>query len=77
MKICHRLDNFLKIHTLSSSQIDFIKAIKHYVEEKHDIQRTDLVKNPFTKFHKMGIQGMFKGSFMNELVKIIDDKIEV
>jgi len=75
-KLPYLLDTFLSKHTLSSSQIDFIKAIKHYVEEKHDIQRTDLVKNPFTKFHKMGIQGMFKGSTLNELVEIIDDKEE-
>ena len=75
-KLPYLLDTFLQTHTLSSNQIDFIKAIKHYVEEKHDIQRTDLVKNPFTKFHKMGIQGMFKGSLMNELVAIIDDKEE-
>jgi len=75
-KLPYLLDTFLSEHKLSSNQIDFIKAIKHYVEEKHDIQRTDLVKNPFTKFHKMGIQGMFKGSLMTELVEIIDDKEE-
>ena len=75
-KLPYLLDTFLQDHKLSSSQIDFIKAIKHYIQEKHDIQRTDLVKNPFTKFHKMGIQGMFKGSLMSELVEIIDDKEE-
>jgi len=76
-KLPYLLDTFLQNHKLSSNQIDFIKAIKHCVEEKHDIQRTDLVKNPFTKFHKMGIQGMFQGSLMNELVEIIDDRVEV
>ena len=75
-KLPYLLDTFLKKHTLNSSQIEFIKAIKHYVQEKHDIQRADLIKNPFTKFHKMGIQGMFKGSLMMELVRIIDDKKE-
>ncbi|NOQ32416.1 MAG: DEAD/DEAH box helicase [Helicobacteraceae bacterium] len=75
-KLPYLLDTFLETHKLSSNQINFIKAIKHYVQEKHDIQRTDLVKNPFTKFHKMGIQGMFKGSLMTELVEIIDDKVE-
>ena len=73
-KLPHLLDGFLNKHKLNSNQIEFIKAIKHYVEEKHDIKRVDLVKNPFTKFHKMGIQGMFKGSLMMELVEIIDDK---
>ena len=34
------------------------------------------MENPFTKFHKMGIMGMFKGSLMNELVEIIDDEIQ-
>jgi type I restriction enzyme R subunit len=76
-KLPHLLDNFLQTHALSSKQIEFIKAIKHYIEEKRDIQRADLVKNPFTKFHKMGIQGMFQGSLMSELVEIIDDKAEV
>ncbi|MEA2098765.1 MAG: type I restriction-modification enzyme R subunit C-terminal domain-containing protein, partial [Campylobacterota bacterium] len=76
-KLPHLLDTFLQNHKLSSKQIEFIKAIKHYIQEKQDIQRVDLVKNPFTKFHKMGIQGMFKGSLMSELVEIIDDEIEV
>jgi type I restriction enzyme R subunit len=76
-KLPHLLDNFLRNHKLTSSQIDFIKAIKHYVEEKHDIKRKDLMTNPFTKFHKMGIMGMFQGSLMNELVGIIDDKADV
>lgn len=76
-KLPHLLDNFLQTHKLSSKQIDFIKAIKHYVEEKHDITRKDLTENPFTKFHKIGIQGMFQGSVMNELLVIIDDKEDV
>lgn len=77
LKLPHLLEQFLKSHTLSSKQIEFIKAIRHYVEEKHDITRKDLTQNPFTKFHKMGIQGMFQGSLMNELVAIIDDKVEL
>jgi len=78
VKLPHLLDEFLKTHTLSSKQIEFIKAIKHYVQEKRDIRRKDLTQNPFTKFHKMGIMGMFQGSLMNELVAIIDDnKAEV
>ncbi len=76
-KLPHLLDDFLSKHKLTSNQIDFIKTIKHYVEEKHNIDRYDLTQNPFTKFHKMGIQGMFQGSLMKELVKIIDDKVEI
>ncbi len=75
-KLPYLLDEFLEAHTLSSSQIEFIKAIKHFVQEKRDIKRKDLTQNPFTKFHKMGIQGMFRGSLMTELVEIIDDRRE-
>ena len=73
-KLPFLLDKFIETHTLNSNQIEFIKAIKHYVIEKHNITRRDLMQNPFTKYHKMGIMGMFKGSLMNELVEIIDDK---
>lgn len=73
-KLPHLLDNFLKTHSLSSNQMEFIRAIKHYIEEKHDITRKDLTQNPFTRFHKAGIQGMFQGSLMNELLVIIDNK---
>ncbi len=73
-KLPFLLDKFIETHTLNSNQIEFIKAIKHYVLEKKDIERKDLMENPFTKFHKMGIMGMFKGSQMNELVEIIDNK---
>ena len=76
-KLPHLLDNFLKTHSLSSNQMEFIRAIKHYIEEKHDITRKDLTENPFTRFHKAGIQGMFQGSLMNELLVIIDDKENV
>lgn len=75
-KLPHLLDEFLKTHSLSSGQIEFIKAVKHFIQEKRDITRKDLMENPFTKFHKMGVMGMFKGSVMNELVEIIDDKKE-
>jgi len=75
-KLPHLLEGFLKTHTLSSNQIEFIKVVKQYIKDKHDITRKDLTKNPFTKFHKKGIQGMFQGSLMTELVKIIDDKEE-
>lgn len=73
-KLPFLLDKFIETHALNSNQIEFIKAIKHYVIEKHNITRRDLMQNPFTKYHKMGIMGMFKGSLMNELVEIIDDK---
>ena len=76
-KLPHLLEKFLRTHALTSKQIEFIKAIKHYIEEKRDIKRADLVNNPFTKFHKMGIQGMFQGSLMSELLAIIDDKVDV
>ena len=75
-KLPYLLDDFLSKHSLTSKQVEFIKAIKHYVQEKHDIHRKDLMTNPFTKFHKMGVMGMFKGSLMNELVEIIDDRKE-
>lgn len=73
-KLPFLLDRFIETHPLNSNQIEFIKAIKHYIKEKHNITRKDLMENPFTKYHKMGILGMFKGSLMNELVEIIDDK---
>lgn len=73
-KLPYLLNKFIETHSLNSNQIEFIKAIKHYVLEKHNINRKDLMNNPFTKFHKMGIMGMFKGSLMNELVEIIDNK---
>lgn len=73
-KLPFLLDRFIETHTLNSNQIEFIKAIKHYVIEKHDISRKDLMNNPFTKFHKMGIMGMFKGNTLTELAEIIDDK---
>ena len=72
-KLPYLLDDFLAKHSLTSKQVEFIKAIKHYVQEKRDIERKDLTQNPFTKFHKMGIQGMFHGSIMKDLVAIIDD----
>lgn len=69
------LNKFIETHTLNTTQIEFIQAIKHFIEEKRgQIQRKDFTENPFTKFHKLGIQGIFHGSMMNELVEIIDDK---
>jgi type I restriction enzyme R subunit len=69
------LNKFIETHTLNATQIEFIQAIKHFIEEKRgQIQRKDFTENPFTKFHKLGIQGIFHGSMMNELVEIIDDK---
>ena len=69
------LNKFIETHTLNATQIEFIQAIKHFIEEKRGhIHRKDFTENPFTKFHKLGIQGIFHGSMMHELVEIIDDK---
>lgn len=69
------LNKFIETHTLNATQIEFIQAIKHFIEEKRgQIDRKDFMENPFTKFHKLGILGVFQGSMMNELVEIIDDK---
>jgi type I restriction enzyme R subunit len=73
-KIPFLLDNFIQSHSLSESQIEFIKAIKNFVIEKRDIERKDLTNNPFTRFHKQGIIGVFANSQLKELVKIIDDE---
>ncbi len=75
-KLPHLLNQFIQTHSLNSTQIEFINAIKHYLNEKHDIHRKDLMDNPFTKFHKHGILGLFNQSQQNEIVNIIEGKME-
>lgn len=75
-KLPHLLNRFIQTHTLNSNQIEFVNAIKHYIREKHDIHRKDLMENPFTKFHKHGILGLFNQSQQIEIVKIIEGEVE-
>jgi type I restriction enzyme R subunit len=75
-KLPHLLNQFIQTHSLNSTQIEFINAIKHYLSEKHDIHRKDLMDNPFTKFHKHGILGLFNQSLQSEIVDIIEGKME-
>lgn len=72
-KLPHLLNQFIQTHSLNSKQIEFINAIKYFVGEKHDIHRKDLMQNPFTKFHKMGILGLFNDSIQKELLEIIEN----
>lgn len=72
-KLPHLLNQFIQTHSLNSKQIEFINAIKYFVVEKHDIHRKDLMQNPFTKFHKMGILGLFNDSIQKELLEIIEN----
>jgi len=74
-KLPHLLNQFIQTHSLNSTQIEFINAIKHYLNEKHDIHRKDLMDNPFTKFHKHGILGLFNQSQQSEIVKIIEGEV--
>lgn len=73
-KLPHLLNQFIQTHSLNSTQIEFINAIKHYLNEKHDINRKDLISNPFTRFHKNGIQGLFHGTLQTELMNIIENE---
>ena len=75
-KLPHLLNVFLETHSLNSRQVEFINAVKHFVGEKHDIHRKDLMENPFTKFHKHGILGLFNQSQQIEIVKIIEGEVE-
>lgn len=75
-KLPHLLNQFIQTHSLNSKQIEFINAVKHFVGEKHDIHRKDLMENPFTKFHKHGILGLFNQSQQMEIVKIIEGGVE-
>ena len=67
---------FIKEHnTYSQQQIQFLLTLQTYILRKGNIEKKDLVKEPFTKISPDGILGLFKQKEIEEILKFAEQLV--
>ena len=63
--------NFINEYQLSSVQIEFLETLKKFVTQNGKIDPVKLFDPPFTQFHPLGIEGVFKEDQAGKLIDIV------
>ena len=51
-------------------QLQFLYILRHFILDKGEVTRQDLVAPPFTQVHPDGILGVFKSQEINEIIEL-------
>lgn len=64
-------DDFIAKHSyLTSRQLQFLDLLKHFVLEKGDVSKRNLIESPFTMLHPEGIRGIFNQKEIDEILSL-------
>lgn len=65
--------DFIAEHSyFSSQQLQFLDLLKHFVLEKGDVQKRNLIEAPFTLLHLEGIRGIFNPGEIDEILHLTE-----
>ncbi|MBA4336547.1 restriction endonuclease subunit R [bacterium] len=56
-------------NTLTAKQIQFLQTLQTFIIENGRLEKKDLVNEPFTRIHKLGIRGLFNPHEQEELLE--------
>lgn len=71
--VSQSFEKFIQMHTsLTQTQLKFLELLQHYLIDKGDITKKDLISAPFTIIHPNGIRGVFTPTEINEIIKITE-----
>ena len=74
--VSERFDVFIAAHTdLSSRQILFLRTLRTFILQRRKIEKRDLVDEPFTRLHPSGIQGLFTGDEIEEILSLSSELV--
>jgi len=66
-------DEFISTHTdFTSLQIRFLMTLRTFLIQTGKVEKSNLIKAPFTQIHPMGIRGVFKPAEIEEIVRFAD-----
>lgn len=64
-------EEFMARHNnLTVKQLQFLDILRHFILDKGEVTRQDLVAPPFTQVHPDGILGIFKPQEINEIIEL-------
>ena len=63
---------FLKGRTPTANQIQFLKEIVNHLTANGVMEAARLYEAPYTYIHDQGVEGVFKGPEIDELLSILE-----
>ncbi len=72
-QVGRRFSEFIKTHTLNSTQLRFLDLLKTFIARHGKIEVSDLYEDPFTSLNPDGIDGVFDDSLADELIILIQE----
>ena len=70
-KVSEAFAEFIAAHnTLTAKQIQFLDALKTFIIENGRLDKKDLTREPFTRFHAKGFLGLFKPKEREEILSL-------
>lgn len=70
-KVSEAFAVFIATHnTMNAKQIQFLQALQAFIIENGKLNKADLTREPFTRFHTKGILGLFKVQEREEILEL-------
>ena len=54
-------------NTMTAKQIQFLQTLQTFIIENGKLEKKDLIQEPFTRIHRLGIRGLFKPQEQEEI----------
>lgn len=69
-KVSEAFAEFIAYHnTLTAKQIQFLQTLQTFIIDNGKLEKKDLIKDPFTRIHRLGIRGLFKPQEQEEILE--------
>lgn len=73
-KVTEAFSEFIASHnTLTAKQIQFLQTLQTFIVENGSLEKKDLINEPFTRIHKLGIRGLFKSVEQEEILQFTNN----
>ncbi|EKD63830.1 MAG: hypothetical protein ACD_51C00184G0002 [uncultured bacterium] len=73
-KVSEAFAEFIATHnTLTAKQIQFLQTLQTFIIENGRLEKKDLINEPFTRIHRLGIRGLFTPNEQEEILEFTNN----
>ncbi len=73
-KVAEAFAEYIATHnTLTAKQIQFLQTLQTFIIENGRLEKKDLINEPFTRIHKLGIRGLFNPHQQEEILEFTNN----
>lgn len=73
-KVSAAFAEYIATHnTLTAKQIQFLQTLQTFIIENGRLEKKDLINEPFTRIHKLGIRGLFDTDEQEEILEFTNN----